>query len=78
MSDIIDSVLSQLRVGVQREGVLYVPMMMPMMPIRKEDAKPYGVSVCVATHAIKMQATMMAIVPLTAGSVASSNFISMV
>jgi hypothetical protein len=74
----IDSVLSQLRVGVQREGVLCVPLMMPMMPIRKKDAKSYGLSVCVATHAIKMQATTMAIVPLTAGSVASSNFISMV
>ena len=31
------------------DGVLYVPMMTPMMPIRKEDAKPYGVSACVET-----------------------------
>jgi hypothetical protein len=52
-------------------------MMTPMMPIRKEDTTPYEVSGCAAMYAIKMQATT-AIVPLTAGSVASSNFISMV
>jgi hypothetical protein len=51
-------------------------MMMPMMPIRKEDANPYGVSACVDTYAMEMQATT-AMVPLIAGSVASSNLISM-
>ena len=50
--------------------------MMPMILIRKEDANPYGVSACVAMYVIEMQATM-AMVPLTAGSVASSNLISM-
>ena len=52
-------------------------MMIPMVPIRKEDAKPYGVSACVVMYAIETQATT-AIVPLIAGSVASSNLISMV
>jgi len=56
---------------------LYVPMMIPMVPIRKEDAKPYGVLACVAMYVIETQATT-AIVPLIAGSVASSNLISMV
>jgi hypothetical protein len=56
---------------------LYVPMMIPMVPIRKEDAKPYGVLACVALYVIETQATT-AIVPLIAGSVASSNLISMV
>ena len=51
-------------------------MMMPMILIRKEDANPYGVSACVVTYAIEMQATMV-MVPLTAGSVASSNLVSM-
>jgi hypothetical protein len=54
-----------------------VPIMILMVPIRKEDAKPDGVSGCVAMYAIEMQATT-AIVPLIAGSVASSNLISIV
>ena len=33
---------------------MYVTMMIPMDPIRKEDAKPYGVLVCVAMHVIEM------------------------
>ena len=52
-----------------------MPMMILMIPIRKEDAKPDGVSACVAMYAIETQATT-AIVPLIAGSVASSNLIS--
>jgi len=51
-------------------------MMMPMMPIRKEDVNPYGVSACVDTYVMEMQATTL-MVPLIAGSVASSNLISM-
>ena len=54
-----------------------MPMMILMVPIRKEDAKPDGVSACVAMYAIETQATT-AIVPLIAGSVASSNLISIV
>ena len=54
-----------------------MPMMILMVPIRKEDAKPDGVSACVAMYAIETQATT-AIVPLIAGSVASSNLISTV
>ena len=49
-----------------------MPMMILMVPIRKEDAKPDGVSACVAMYAIETQATT-AIVPLIDGSVASSN-----
>jgi hypothetical protein len=52
-------------------------MMILMVPIRKEDAKPDRVSACVAMYAIETQATT-AIVPLIAGSVASSNLISIV
>ena len=54
-----------------------MPMMILMVPIRKEDAKPDGVLTCVAMYAIEMQATT-AMVPLIAGSVASSNLISIV
>ena len=54
-----------------------MPMMRLMIPIRKEDAKPDGVSACVVMYAIETQATT-AIVPLIAGSVASSNLISIV
>ena len=55
-----------------------MPMMILMVPrIRKEDAKPDGVLACVAMYAIEMQATT-AILPLIAGSVASSNLISIV
>ncbi len=52
-------------------------MMILMVPIRKEDAKPDEVSVCVVMYAIETQA-MTAIMPLIAGSVASSNLISIV
>jgi hypothetical protein len=47
--DIIDVLLSQLCAGAQRGGDLHVPMMMPMMPIRKEEANQKGVSACVET-----------------------------
>ena len=50
-------------------------MMILMVPIRKEDTKPDGVLACVAMYAIETQATT-AILPLIAGSVASSNLIS--
>ena len=50
-------------------------MMTPMTPIRRADANPYGVSVWVATQAMDTQITS-AMVPLTAGSVASSKWIS--
>jgi hypothetical protein len=51
---------------VQRGGVLYVSMTMPMMSIRIELAVLYQFSVWVAMWAIDMQLTM-AMVPLTAG-----------
>ena len=54
-----------------------MPVMILMVPIRKEDAKPDGVLACVVMYAIETQATT-AIVPLIAGSVASSNLISIV
>ena len=54
-----------------------MPMMILMVPIRKEDAKPDGVLACVAMYVIETQATL-AIVPLIAGSVASLNLISIV
>ncbi len=46
-----------------------------MVPIKKDEAKLKGVSVYVAAYAMETQVTT-AIVPLTAGSVASSNWIS--
>ena len=50
-----------------------------MMPIRNEDAIPYGISACcVEMYAIEMQRLQQQLFPLTAGSsVTSLNFMSM-
>jgi hypothetical protein len=61
--------------AAQRGGIWYVPMTTLMMPMRRAQDVPYQFCACVAMKAIDTQLTT-AMVPLTAGLVASLKQIS--